>query len=86
MNYIYRIVTLASMSGVDGARRRAKLSPYSMAHLMLNAPGHGGVRCKNVALSPTVMESSYFHSSVILSLTIGALLNLFVRAIPNTYT
>lgn len=59
MNYIYRIVTLGSMSGVGGASR-AQLSPDSLAHLTLNAPGHGGVSCKNAVLSPTVMESSFF--------------------------
>lgn len=57
MTCIYIIVTLSSMSGVGGARSRAQLSLDSLAHLMLNAPGHGGVRCKNALLvCPTQVQ------------------------------
>lgn len=68
MKYIYRIVTFNSMSGVGGARSRAQLSPDSLVNLMLNAPGHESVSCKNAVLSPTVMKSSYFYSNAVLSL------------------
>lgn len=62
MNYIYRIFAICSMGGVGGARSGSQLSPDSLAHLMLNTPGHVGVRCKNTAMSPAVMVSSYLYS------------------------